>query len=167
MSVEMILSEAVQGCIKNVLQMAMIIIPLMIFIEVFQDLHLLDRMTAFLTPLTRLFGLPREGNLPLLAGLLFGISYGAGIIISSAQDGELSLDDIFIINLFLIICHSLLEDTLLFAAIGAKWLPILLTRLMMAILVCTLYARIVRRNLMPVSSKDRMRGLLPFGSRNE
>lgn len=113
----------------------------MIFIEIFQDLHLLDRLTAVINPLTRFIGLDQEGNLPLLAGLVFGISYGAGIIINSAHQGKLRMEDIYLINLFLVICHSLFEDTLLFAAIGANWIPILLGRLILAIIICAIWSR--------------------------
>jgi hypothetical protein len=139
LSIAAILQEALSGSINNVFRMAIIIIPLMIFIEIFQDLHLLERVTSLINPLTRLIGLNHEGNLPLMAGLFFGISYGAGIIINSTKQGRLQPEDIYLINLFLVICHSLFEDTLLFAAIGANWIPILLGRLILAILVCALW----------------------------
>lgn len=136
-----IFQEALTGSLRNVLQMAMIVIPLMVFIEIFKDLDLLNRLTSVITPITRLIGLKREGNLPLLAGLFFGISYGAGIIIGSAREGKLQPEDIYVINLFLVICHSLFEDTLLFASIGAKWLPLLVGRLILATVVCAIWSR--------------------------
>lgn len=141
MSVAAILQEAFTGSLRNVWQMAIIVIPLMIFIEIFQDLQLMDRLTSFMRPLTRLIGLNDEGNLPLLAGLLFGISYGAGIIIAGARGGRLTRDDIFLVNLFLIICHSIFEDTLLFAAIGAEWIPLLVGRFILACLICGIWSR--------------------------
>ncbi|HEX3011302.1 MAG TPA: nucleoside recognition domain-containing protein [Syntrophomonadaceae bacterium] len=131
--------EALTGSISSVLQMAVIVIPLMIFIEIFKDLNLLDRLTAIMTPVTRIIGISRDGNLPLLAGLLFGLSYGSGIIIQCAREGRLKYLDIFLINLFLVICHSVLEDTLLFAAIGSQWLPVLLMRLALAAIICYFY----------------------------
>lgn len=141
MSVAAILQEACWGSLNNVFQMAIIIIPLMLLIEIFKDLNLLEYLTSLINPLTRFIGLDQEGNLPLMAGLFFGISYGAGIIINSAQAGKLTLEDIYLINLFLVICHSLFEDTLLFAAIGANWLPLLVGRFLLAILVCALWYR--------------------------
>lgn len=161
MSFLAILQEAVTGSLRNVLQMAMIVIPLMIFIEVFNDLHLMERLTSFLNPLSRFIGLNQEGNLPLLAGLLFGISYGAGVIISSARDGELTARDIYLVNLFLIICHSVLEDTLLFAAIGARWVPILVGRFMLACLICAIWSRWASRNVHPIyTQSDKSENLL-------
>jgi len=136
-----ILQEALLGSLSNVLQIALIVIPLMIFIEIMKDLNWLSYLTAILAPLTRWMKLPREAGLPLVAGLVFGISYGAGIIIQAAREGTLTNSDIYMINLFLVICHSVFEDTILFAAIGAIWLPVLIYRLLLAVAVCAAIAR--------------------------
>ena len=132
------------GCLKNILLMMAIIIPLMIAIEIFVELDLLQRLTGIMTPFTRLMGMSRESNTPLLAGIIFGISYGAGIIIYSARNGSIETKEIFTINLFLVICHSIFEDTLLFAVLGAYWLPIVVTRFALAVVVCTLWVRLSR-----------------------
>jgi len=137
--------EAITGSSLNVLKMAAIVIPLMIFVEIFKELNWLDRLTSIMAPITRLIGIPPEGNLPLLSGLIFGISYGSGLIIQSSREGKLTLEDIFLINLFLVMCHSLFEDTLLFAAIGARWVLILILRLIIAISFCSLMSRIYKK----------------------
>ncbi|MGI6452313.1 MAG: nucleoside recognition domain-containing protein [Syntrophomonadaceae bacterium] len=136
-----ILIEGLQGSLHTIGQIALIVIPLMVFIEIFKDMDLLHRLTSILSPLTKGMGLPAEARLPIMAGLVFGISYGGGLIISSAREGKLSYRDIYIINLFLIICHSVFEDTLLFAAVGARWLPILAVRLVLAVVVCYMVSK--------------------------
>jgi len=125
--------------------MAVIVIPLMIAIEIFQDLNLLDKLTRGLNPLSRLLNISREANLPIMAGLFFGISYGGGIIIHSATHGKLTSRDIYIINIFLVICHSIFEDTLVFAAIGAVWIPLLGFRILLAVLTCWCIARLLSK----------------------
>jgi len=136
-----ILQEALLGSLSNVLQIALIVIPLMIFIEIIKDLNWLHYLTGVLAPFTRWMKLPQEAGLPLMAGLFFGISYGAGIIIQAAREGTLSSSDIYRINLFLVRCHSVFEDTILFAAIGAIWLPVLVYRLVLAVAVCAAISR--------------------------
>ncbi len=136
-----IVTEAVTGSLDGIFKIAMIVIPLMIFVEIIQDMNWLDKMTAVLTPITRLIGISPATKLPIMAGLVFGISYGGGIIIDSARQGKLTYRDIYLINLFLVICHSLIEDTFLFAAIGARWLPILIVRIIMAVIICWAVAR--------------------------
>lgn len=141
MNFSSIIIEAFTGSLENVFQIALIVIPFMLFIEIFRDLNLLEKLTAFISPLTRFIGVSSAANLPLLAGMVFGISYGAGVIISSAREGKLSINEIYFVNLFLVICHSIFEDTLLFAAIGAKWLPILISRFMLAIVITYFWSR--------------------------
>lgn len=136
-----ILREAVFGSLLSVIQITLIVIPLMVFIEIIKDLSLLRFLTATMAPLTRWMKLKKEAGLPLVAGLVFGISYGAGIIIQAAREGTLDYRDIYMINLFLVICHSVFEDTILFAAIGAVWLPVLVFRLLLAVVVCLVVAR--------------------------
>ena len=56
----------------------------------------------------------------IVTGLVLGITYGAGILIAEARKGNLSKIDIFYIATFLMICHSIIEDTLLFVIFGAN-----------------------------------------------
>ncbi|HWP98227.1 MAG TPA: nucleoside recognition domain-containing protein [Syntrophomonadaceae bacterium] len=131
--------EALTGSAVNVLKMAAIVIPLMIFIEIFKDLNWLDRLTSIIAPVTRASGISQEGNLALMSGLLFGISYGSGVILQNTREGKLTYEDIFLINLFLVVCHSLFEDNLLFAAIGSRWLLVLVLRFVIAIGLCVIW----------------------------
>jgi len=55
-------------------------------------------------------------------GIIFGIAYGAGVLIEEARSGRLSWKDIFLINVFLSVCHAVVEDTALFMAVGANGL---------------------------------------------
>lgn len=137
----LIIQEATRACLENIWQIAIIVFPLMLCIEIFSDLGLLAKTTRFLTPLTKMLRISPEGNLPLLAGLFFGISYSGGLIIDVARRGRLSIREIFLINLFLIICHAVFEETMLFAAIGAEWIPILLTRIVLAVVITFIWSR--------------------------
>lgn len=98
-------------------------------------------MTALMSPFTRLLGMSPEANLPLMAGLLLGIGYGGAIILDSTRQGKLSSQDIYLINLFLVLCHSVIEDTLIWAALGAMAVPLQIGRFLLALVVCYLVSR--------------------------
>ena len=83
--------------------------------------------------------------LPLMAGLLLGIGYGGAIILDSTRQGKLSSQDIYLVNLFLVLCHSLIEDTLIWAALGAMVVPIQIGRFILALGVCYLVSRFLSR----------------------
>jgi hypothetical protein len=86
-----------------------------------------------------------ERLLALVAGLTLGIVYGAGVIIKAGQEGNLSSRDLFLIALFLSTCHAVVEDTLLFVAVGGNFFWMLGTRLVIAILVTGTAALFLRR----------------------
>ncbi len=62
----------------------------------------------------------------IIVGQLLGITYGAGILLREANRGTLSRRDIFFIGTFLMICHSSIEDILVFVLFGANCWIILL-----------------------------------------
>lgn len=77
----------------------------------------------------------------LLAGQLLGITYGAGILFKEADSGNLNRQDLLFIGTFLMICHSLLEDTLLFVLFGANFWVIVISRLSMASIIGFILSR--------------------------
>ena len=75
-------------------------------------------------------------------GQLLGITYGAGILLREASRGSLQQRDIFFIGTFLMVCHSCIEDVLIFALFGANFWIILTLRLLAALLISYLLLRI-------------------------
>lgn len=53
-------------------------------------------------------------------GVILGITYGAGILINEYEKNTLSKKEILYIGTFLMICHAIIEDTLLFVIFGAN-----------------------------------------------
>lgn len=68
-------------------------------------------------------------------GVFLGITYGAGILIKEADSTNLTKADIFYIGTFLMICHAIIEDTLLFVIFGADFTLIVVIRTIAAILI--------------------------------
>lgn len=137
--------QAGWGLIKLIGQMAIIVVPLMFFMEVIKDLNILDKLTGWFHWTVKPFGLPKEAVFPLLVGLVFGLAYGAGLIIQAAREGTLNKRDLYLISLFLVINHSAIEDTLLFVAIGAKGLVILAFRFTTSIIITWAVGRFLIR----------------------
>lgn len=109
---------------------------LMILQRILSEFHLIEAISRPLRPLMRLFGLP-EGPSPFLwiVGNVVGLAYGGAIMVDMVDEGKLSLRDGDTVNHHLAISHSLLEDTLLFVALGINWFTIIATRLLFAMLV--------------------------------
>lgn len=75
----------------------------------------------------------------IIVGQLLGITYGAGILIREARRGSLSRENIFFIGTFLMICHSIIEDVLLFVLFGANYWVMMAMRASACIVVVILW----------------------------
>lgn len=133
--------EAVSGVVYNVGIMAVIIIPVMVILEIAREKKLLDRFALKMAPFLKVFGMSGEASLPLLVGGVFGIAYGAGVIIESAKSGRITWRDLFLVNIFLSVCHAVIEDTALFLAVGANPVVILGGRFLLAVLITFIISR--------------------------
>lgn len=127
--------EIMVGGLKTSLMVVAILMPLMIGLELIRDSRLLDKAAFLFRPLMGLFSLPPEGAYPLLAGIFFGISYGSGVILAFARSGDLGSSHMLLIGLFLAICHGMIEDPLIFAALGANWFIIVAVRITLGIMI--------------------------------
>ena len=83
----------------------------------------------------RLFGLPQDAAFLWLVGNVVGLAYGGAIMVEQMEQRKLSYGDGNLLNHHLAVCHSLLEDTIIFAAIGVPVLWVVPTRLFFAIVV--------------------------------
>lgn len=136
-----ILSEGFWGSMDSVYTIAKIVIPLMIFMEILKDLKVLDKVSSKLEPVTKVLGITNKSTFPLIIGLFLGLAYGAGVIIQSAKDGDLPKKDLYLLMIFLIACHSVIEDTLIFVAIGANGWLLLSLRLVLAVTLTILASK--------------------------
>ena len=68
----------------------------------------------------------------LFTGVILGITYGAGILISEYKNSKLSKKEVWFIGTYLMICHAIIEDTLLFVIFGANFWIIIIFRLLFA-----------------------------------
>ena len=137
------LKESFTGSMSSVLTMGAIIIPLMVVMEILKDTKVLERFSSKLNPIAKFFNISNESIFPLLIGIIFGLAYGAGIIIDSTEEGNLSKRDLYVLVIFLLACHAIFEDTLIFAAVGANLWLIFTIRLIVAIIISYFAARII------------------------
>ncbi len=107
-----------------------IILPLSIFYEFLKgrDAKLAKRRFSFL-------GISGSGLIPLVTGIIIGLTYGAGVIIHTIRTSSVGKKEAFLILLFLSICHAVIEDTLIFVVIGANGFILIAFRFALAIIL--------------------------------
>lgn len=96
------------------------LVPLFILIQALKDSGWLGRMSGWMRPLLAPLRLPGDAGLPVVAGLAVGLTYGAGVILQTAEEGKLTRNELTVACVLLGICHAVIEETILFSAIGTN-----------------------------------------------
>ncbi len=135
-----ILKEGLTSGALTLLRIAALLIPIMIMVEIARHYKILEALSKRIKVVLDFLTLPLEAAFPLLVGVCFGIVYGSALIVDYAREGYLGKRDLLLIGIFLSIGHSLIEDTLIFAAFGANPFIIILIRFSLAFLITRLAA---------------------------
>jgi hypothetical protein len=91
---------------------------LLIFQQVMEEFGWIGAIEKPLSPLMKLFGLPRSTSLSWVVANLIGLAYGSAIMIDESEKGKMSREDADLLNHHVSLSHSQLEDPLLFLTLG-------------------------------------------------
>jgi spore maturation protein SpmB len=116
-----------------------IVVALMILHEVLQEFGAARFLVRVFAPILRLIGLPRETAYLWIVANTLGLGYGGPVIWEEVRAGRLKKPDAELLNRSVAVCHSLLEDTLVFVWLGVSAVWITLPRLAMAAAAVWLY----------------------------
>jgi len=136
-----IMLEALRESLLTMAQIAIIVFPILMVLRLAREAQIINKISNYFEPLTKGLYMSKEATFPLLVGLVFGLTYGAGVIVQAAKEGHLTARDMLLINVFLGLNHAIFEDTFLFSAIGANPWWLFITRFLMAILFTYLVGR--------------------------
>ena len=129
----MLFTQWLSSSLILVVTIVLIVSALMVLQRVLEEFGWMHRIAHSLSPLMRIFGLPTGCSLLWLTGNVVGMAYGAAIMIDEVEQGRLTRHEANLVNHHLGVSHSLLEDTMLFVAMGISFWWIFLTRLVLAI----------------------------------
>jgi hypothetical protein len=141
-----ILLAAIEKAGLGIFQLALIVIPLMIVIQFLKDLQWLQKFSVGMSPITRSLGMHENTSTTMAAGLLFGLAYGAGVMIQAVKEDGVSQKDLTLAFIFLVACHAVVEDTLIFIPLGIPVWPLLLIRVGVAIMLTMIVGFIWKRS---------------------
>ena len=128
----MILKSYFLGIVNLSWKIFAILFLIFLFLELVQRLGLLAKGNKKIVRLVRIFGFSEEAVAPLLAGIFFGILYGAGVIADLIKKQGVNKKQVLLVTVFLAMCHAIFEDTGLFLVLGANIFWITVPRLILA-----------------------------------
>ena len=118
-----------------------VIVALLVLLAALCRLGVERAMHAALAPLLRAMGIGRTATNVTVIGVVLGLTYGAGLVFRDVDAGAMSRRDSALALAFLGLVHSVIEDTILIAALGAHLSGILWARLAFSIALVALLAR--------------------------
>jgi hypothetical protein len=124
-----IVLTALKDAASLTVKLLLIILPLTISYE-----FLKERQQRIAAKSFAVFGITGKGFVPLITGIVIGLTYGAGVIIHSIRSSKVDKKEAFLILLFISICHAIIEDTLIFVVIGANGFVLVGARFLLAII---------------------------------
>jgi hypothetical protein len=120
-----VLINAIKNGFLSIIDLAFIIIPLMLAIEILKALKILEKIS-------------------MVIGLALGLFFGAGVLFQSVEEGNMDKKSIVIVCVFLGICHALVEDTLVFIPTGANLMIVFFSRLIAALLIAYITSKLIK-----------------------
>ncbi len=117
------------------------LIPVMFFVivglntaqQILREFRVINLISRPFAPLMALFGLRSDSALIWLILNTLGLAYGGSIMIAEREQEILSLKESRLLNTHIAVSHSLLEDTLLYFALGLSLFWLMVPRLILAI----------------------------------
>jgi hypothetical protein len=141
----LVVQQALINASTGMLQLIMVVIPLMLVIQLLKEGNVLQWLSKVMRPFTRTLGLPENASLTLMAGIFFGLAFGAGVLIQAVREENLTKSDLLLLCIFLAACHAVVEDTLIFIPLGIPVIYLLIIRFIVALIATILVAKILIR----------------------
>jgi hypothetical protein len=110
-----------------------VIVVLMIIYEFYERSKFFELTKRYAQRPLEAIGISTNASITMIVGFILGITYGAGILIKNALDNKMSYQDTILSAIFLSICHAVIEDTLIFVAVGANGFILFGIRFVMAV----------------------------------
>ncbi len=124
---------------KLIIQIFCIIMPLMVILELAKTFNIISFITKMTSPVLSIMGLNRSTGMLWLTASIFGLAYGAAVIVEETQSNAYKKEDLIKLHLSIGINHSMIEDPVLFLPLGLPIFWLWIPRLAAAIIVTWLY----------------------------
>jgi len=129
------LVDWVLSSLKMSVMIFLLIYALMFIQRMIEAYGLMEQLARPLRPLMRVCGLPEDAAYMWIVGNVLGVSYGSAVMLDLEEQGKITREEANDVNYHLIMNHSLLEDTTVFASMGVSVLWIVSTRFLFALVV--------------------------------
>lgn len=122
------------------------LIPIMIIIEIFKDTKFIDKLSNAIKPVTKFFTISENSGISLMFGVIFGLTIGAGAVIQSVKDYNIDKRSVFLVTMFLSMCHAIIEDSMIMGAVGANIFILIIARVISAVFITLVLSKFIKED---------------------
>ena len=138
--------ETFEVSFSTIFKMTVIIVPLLIGIEYLKEIGWMEKLSVKLRKVSELIGLPGEAAFGMIVVYIIGLVFGSGVIIRMKKEVEMTRKQINTMFIFIGMCHAVVEETIIFTAVGANGIIVLVSRVLASFLFGLLYVWIAKND---------------------
>jgi hypothetical protein len=131
--------------LKNYAIVFCYITGVIIIIDILKRVGIIDKINRWFYPVLRLLGIGKEVIPITVIGMTLGLAYGGGLIINEVQQTKLERRNVLYALMLMSLSHSVIEDSLLMIAIGARVSGVLIFRFIFTLFVMYLFVIITQK----------------------
>jgi len=129
------LGDWASSTLSMALKITLFVLGLMVLQRLLDEFKITNFLSRVFAPLMKFFGLPKSGSFLWIVVNTLGYAYGAAVVMDQVKSGAMTSQEADLFNHHAAISHSLLEDTLLWLAVGVSLLWLVPPRLILALVV--------------------------------
>ncbi len=122
--------------LKSSLNIALLLFAIIFILNLLYNIlntyNLISKLSKGVQPILNFFGLSANTGFLWLIGYIVGLAYGGALMMEQLKEGKVTRTEANLLNHHLAISHSVIEDNLLFVALGVSIWWILGVRLFLA-----------------------------------
>jgi hypothetical protein len=117
---------------------------LIILIDILKRIGVIDKINQWFYPVLKFLGIGKEVIPITVIGMTLGLAYGGGLIINEVQQTKLEKRNVLYALMLMSLSHSVIEDSLLMIAIGARFSGVLVFRFIFTLIVMFLIVKLTQ-----------------------
>ena len=126
------------GLARLALFLFCLVMLLMTILEAIRAKGWIDPVVRFLSPVLRALGLSPQAGVLWVTAALFGLAFGAAVLVEEAESGRISPRDLETLHISIGINHGLFDDPSLFLSLGLNPFWLYIPRLLLAVIAVRL-----------------------------
>jgi len=117
---------------------------LIIIIDILKRVGVIDIINRWFYPVLKFLGIGKEVIPITVIGMTLGLAYGGGLIINEVQQTKLEKRNVLYALMLMSLSHSVIEDSLLMIAIGARVSGVFVFRFVFTLMVIYLFVKLTQ-----------------------